>query len=722
MAQSKPPKPERLTAIESLRAQTIQITLKFVLTEIDCEYSCTDASNSIIEQLYADAEKFTLDIINNLQNGKQTGRYVINLYRISSSDSQMVPIVQSTDVEHNSIMEILLVPVKNDENPHCLYECKLNKPTHCSKCTRFIGSFHQHGFRCRKCRMAYHKECAPFLEDNCPIEPNETQNGKASSKSMPSLMIINPFPSNSVSTPTPTPPTPVLPVSNELSPVEIHANTIIDKGIFPARIGDGSFYGRYLFRLSPTTLNISTNLSPKNVSQTELSTSINDDMSFSLADIQDLILTHFIDGRDSIFEIHLRNGNVINVGKKTDPDQLQMNTAQFYSSIRDQRETLANATPSASSSPLVANVITSTTSPKPISNHPRKLRGLKSIVVLGDAELHDRYAFTGEKLGEGAFGRVMGAIKKANRESRAIKIIEKRNCTELEIRRITDEARHLYTFNHINILKLEAYYERDDAVYLVTERMETDMCEYITNSPNHYLEEETSKMLIYQLIVALRYLHDNECGHLDIKCENILLTFLRRRSDTKDNKLSSSGNDSDRDFPLIKLADFGYSRIIGEHSFRKTRVGTKVYSPPEMYNSITGYNRLADMWSAGIVMYASLSGTLPFNENSYSNPNLLAIQRREIFSDERWAYMSVEAIELLDKKLIVIDVNSRAKTNDILFHDWFTDFQLYKNLREIERRTRSILNARHEEATPATNWLTIQRNDPVWDAYRSNLH
>lgn len=101
----------------------------------------------------------------------------------------------------------------------------------------------------------------------------------------------------------------------------------------------------------------------------------------------------------------------------------------------------------------------------------------------------------------------------------------------------------------------------------MTERMETDLCKYINKKPAGYLDEDISRMIAYQLIVAVRYLHSKNCGHLDIKCENILLSLLK----------PIAGKDADnktREYPLVKLADFGYSRIIGDNSFRKTRVGT----------------------------------------------------------------------------------------------------------------------------------------------------
>jgi protein kinase D len=101
--------------------------------------------------------------------------------------------------------------------------------------------------------------------------------------------------------------------------------------------------------------------------------------------------------------------------------------------------------------------------------------------------------------------------------------------------------------------------------------METDMCKYIMESPNKWLDENMTKMLIYQVIIALRYLHSNNCGHLDVKCENILISFLKPIPLNNNNKQTTKYKS---DLPLVKLADFGYSRIIGEHSFRKTRVGT----------------------------------------------------------------------------------------------------------------------------------------------------
>lgn len=88
------------------------------------------------------------------------------------------------------------------------------------------------------------------------------------------------------------------------------------------------------------------------------------------------------------------------------------------------------------------------------------------------------------------------------------------------------------------------------------------------------------------------------------------------------------GVKSSRDFSVwnvlllqVKLCDFGFARIIGEKSFRRSVVGTPAYLAPEVLRS-KGYNRSLDMWSVGVIVYVSLSGTFPFNEDEDINDQI----------------------------------------------------------------------------------------------------
>ena len=61
-----------------------------------------------------------------------------------------------------------------------------------------------------------------------------------------------------------------------------------------------------------------------------------------------------------------------------------------------------------------------------------------------------------------------------------------------------------------------------------------------------------------QILIALQYLHRKDVVHCDLKPENVLLT-------------------SETGMPQAKLCDFGFARIIGEKTFRKSIVGTPAY-------------------------------------------------------------------------------------------------------------------------------------------------
>lgn len=85
------------------------------------------------------------------------------------------------------------------------------------------------------------------------------------------------------------------------------------------------------------------------------------------------------------------------------------------------------------------------------------------------------------------------------------------------------------------------------------------MLEMILNKQPARLLERVAKFIIYQILIALSKLHERNIAHCDLKPENILLT-------------------ENVPFPQVKICDFGYAKIIGENSFRRSMVGTPAYS------------------------------------------------------------------------------------------------------------------------------------------------
>jgi len=194
------------------------------------------------------------------------------------------------------------------------------------------------------------------------------------------------------------------------------------------------------------------------------------------------------------------------------------------------------------------------------------------------------------------------------------------------------------------------------------EKMKADMLEMILSNKEGRLSERVTKFIIVQILQALRYLHEQDIAHCDLKPENVLL---------------SSG---ETDFPQTKLCDFGYARFIGENTFRKTIVGTPAYLAPEVLQK-RGYNKSLDMWSVGVVIYVTLSGTFPFNEGEDIEDQIT--NAAFMYPPNPWKLISANAIDLISR-LLQVKPEQRLTIDQCMTHPWLQDAQLYEDLRKLE--------------------------------------
>lgn len=104
----------------------------------------------------------------------------------------------------------------------------------------------------------------------------------------------------------------------------------------------------------------------------------------------------------------------------------------------------------------------------------------------------------------------------------------------------------------------------------------------------------------------------------------------------------------------MKLCDFGYARIIGKKSFRKSIVGTPAYLAPEvLYQNVLkqqGFNRALDMWSTGVIIYVSLSGQFPFNEDVDIEDQIKNAQF--MYPSKPWSSISKAAIDCIQVQMM----------------------------------------------------------------------
>ena len=261
----------------------------------------------------------------------------------------------------------------------------------------------------------------------------------------------------------------------------------------------------------------------------------------------------------------------------------------------------------------------------------------------------------GRLLGKGAFGKVNLCLHTLTGRLVAIKSINKEKIkTERQRQKIKQETAIMETLSKSkNIVKIFETYETKKHICIVMEYIcAGDLLTYIKKRSK--LTEPVAKFIFKQIILGIKHIHDNGIIHRDIKLDNILLDL--------DNN--------------IKICDFGVSRKINIGEILFEQCGTPAYIAPEILIN-KGYEGFGvDIWSAGVVLYAMLSGTVPFKGNNLKELHDLIINGK--YKEVKG--ISNEAEDLL-RKILEVDPNLRIKTEEILNHPWLIDldFNFWKN-------------------------------------------
>ncbi|KAK2492480.1 hypothetical protein MC885_002030 [Smutsia gigantea] len=317
--------------------------------------------------------------------------------------------------------------------------------------------------------------------------------------------------------------------------------------------------------------------------------------------------------------------------------------------------------------------------------------------------------FPDEVLGSGQFGIVYGGKHRKTGRDVAIKIIDKLRFPTKQESQLRNEVAILQNLHHPGVVNLECMFETPERVFVVMEKLHGDMLEMILSSEKGRLPEHITKFLITQILVALRHLHFKNIVHCDLKPENVLLAsadpFPQASIKAFVSKKAADSITGSPQHSAVKLCDFGFARIIGEKSFRRSVVGTPAYLAPEVLRN-KGYNRSLDMWSVGVIIYVSLSGTFPFNEDEDIHdqiqnaafmypPNPWKEISHEEIGDEKYVQSKhkaklnknltpiAHAIDLINN-LLQVKMRKRYSVDKTLSHPWLQDYQTWLDLRELE--------------------------------------
>ena len=208
-------------------------------------------------------------------------------------------------------------------------------------------------------------------------------------------------------------------------------------------------------------------------------------------------------------------------------------------------------------------------------------------------------------IGEGAFARVRRARHKRNFELYALKIIDVAAATAdadegMTTEEIAEEIRLTISLNeHPGVAKVHDFYHSDDRYVIVVMELLRggDLLSAVSKRGDRGVGERDASRAMRELFSTMSHVHERCIAHRDLKLENLLLAERSR-------------------FDTVKVADFGLARRTKTSRGKlSAQCGSPAYVAPEI---ILGkhYTPAVDMWACGVIMYALLTGELPFTSES----------------------------------------------------------------------------------------------------------
>ncbi len=161
------------------------------------------------------------------------------------------------------------------------------------------------------------------------------------------------------------------------------------------------------------------------------------------------------------------------------------------------------------------------------------------------------------------------------------------------VERFKREARLMMDFKDEGIVQVYDHFKAGSNYFIVEEFIDGMSLEQLIHR-ERYLGNDAATVILYEVCKALKYAHDKQVIHRDIKPGNILV--------------SKQGE--------VKLADFGIatSREETEDGLTQdgTMLGTPAYVPPEQLDDARNVDIRADIYSLGVVLYEMLTGRTPY--------------------------------------------------------------------------------------------------------------
>jgi len=256
----------------------------------------------------------------------------------------------------------------------------------------------------------------------------------------------------------------------------------------------------------------------------------------------------------------------------------------------------------------------------------------------------------GKKLGKGGFAVCFEGRTQSTSELFALKVVRAKVEQKKMMEKFRTEMQIHAKMQHPNIVEFYRAFSIDAHTYVVLEMCDNGSLTDMVKARSCLSLPEVRRFMI-QICGGVKYMHKRNVIHRDLKMGNVFL-------DANMN---------------IKIGDFGLAAVLADDQDRRTTLcGTPNYIAPEILSKsgARGHDSKVDVWAIGIICYAMLMGTPPFQSRT----------QQEIYSklrnlDYEWKVDSKNHIPQDAKDFVAACLNlvatDRPEMDDLVEYDFF---------------------------------------------------
>lgn len=248
------------------------------------------------------------------------------------------------------------------------------------------------------------------------------------------------------------------------------------------------------------------------------------------------------------------------------------------------------------------------------------------------------------KIGKGAYGIVYKGRERISGKVFAVKSVDSKVLSRELRKHLESEIKTMKRVHSDYVVKLYDLMMTTKNVYLVMEFCEGgDLDKAIRK--NGPVPERLAKKWISQLLSAFSALQSCHIVHRDLKLANILLTS------------------SDIEQADLKLADFGFAKVLAENALTQTQLGTPRFMAPELYNK-EAYSYNVDVWALGVLSYEIMTGQPLFNCMTYEDLRYLQSQPIEFPPEINLSQSAKDLVQVM----LTFNASERPSFDDLMEH------------------------------------------------------